>query len=31
MSYYEGIICHICFEEVCQSCGACHNEHKEEE
>lgn len=31
MSYYEGIICHICGNEVCQTCGACHEEHEEKE
>jgi hypothetical protein len=31
MSYYEGIICHVCGKEVCQTCGSCHEEHTEED
>jgi hypothetical protein len=25
MSYYEGIICGVCYNEVCHACGSCHD------
>lgn len=31
MSYYAGVICSECGNEVCQSCGSCHDEHTDVE
>jgi hypothetical protein len=31
MNCYEGIICHVCGDEVCQTCGSCHAEHDDNE